>query len=75
MRTILLLILAIFLGGTYYLQTNPEVNAKLQQTFSRENLLEPKFSTPEAQEKYKKQLSPLFYSNEKQEQTSHLSGK
>ncbi|MDO5638420.1 MAG: hypothetical protein Q4G28_00955 [Neisseria sp.] len=60
MRTCLLVIAAALLGGIYYLQSHPEIGVKIRQTFSRENMLEPKFRREEDREKYQKQKAPLF---------------
>lgn len=61
MRISLLLLAATLVGGTYYLQTNPDIVLKIRQTFSRDNMLEPKFHRQEDQEKYRQQKTPLFY--------------
>lgn len=61
MRISLLLLAATLVGGIYYLQINPEIGIRMQQTFSRENLFEPKFLRKEDQEKYQRQKAPLFY--------------
>ncbi len=61
MRKSLIILAAILIGGVYYLQTHPEIGIKIRQTFSRENMLEPKFRHEQEQEQYRKKQSPLFF--------------
>lgn len=43
MRISVILTAALLVGGIYYIQNNPHIEAKLHQFFSYEHLLTPKF--------------------------------